>query len=272
MNKGAYIAASGAIASERKFDILANNLSNRESIGYKRADLTFSSLLPLTAKRYASAFGPETTGGWPYPYHDNQVRYADLGRPFVDYETGRLTPTDNPLDLALLGDGFLSVATPQGPRYTRSGNLTVDVAGRIVTQEGFPVLGLQGEINVGLPSLGSMDLRNLIISPEGRVYIESEEQDSFIELDQLNLVRFGDPQRLVKEAGMYFRYEGTPETVAPAITTEVAQGYLEGSNVDVFQTMVSMIDLLRGYEAYQKAIQTFDSVDGTAIERVARVG
>jgi flagellar basal-body rod protein FlgG len=272
MNKGAYVSASGAVATERKFDILANNLANKESVGYKRDDLTFTSLLPLTAKRYTSAFAPETTGGWPYPYHDNQVRYADLGRPFVDYKTGSSIPTGNPLDLALLGNGFLSVATPQGPRYTRSGNLTVDVTGRIVTQEGFPVLGLQGEINVGLPSLGSMDLRNLIISPEGRVYIESEEQDAFIELDQLSLVRFDDPQRLVKELGMYFRYEGAPETVHPAIETEVAQGYLESSNVDVFQSMVTMIELLRGYEAYQKAIQTLDSVDGTAIEKVARVG
>lgn len=272
MNKGAYIAASGAVATERKFDILANNLANKESAGYKRDDLTFASLLPLSAKRYTPAFGPETTGGWPYPYHDSQVRYADLGKPYVDYEMGKLIPTDNPLDIALLGDGFLSVATPQGPRYTRSGNLTIDVTGRIITQEGFPVLGLQGEINVRVPSLGSMDLRNLIISPEGRVFAESEEQDSFIELDQLNLVRFDEPQRLVKEPGMYFKYEGTPETMRPAVETEVAQGYLESSNVDVFQTMVTMIDLLRGYEAYQKAIQTFDGVDGTAIEKVARVG
>jgi len=97
-----------------------------------------------------------------------------------------------------------------------------------------------------------MDLRNLIISPEGRVFAESEEQDAFIELDQINLVRFDDPQRLVKEPGTYFRYEGAPEAIRPAMEAQVGQGYLESSNVDVFQTMVTMIDLLRGYEAYQK--------------------
>jgi flagellar basal-body rod protein FlgG len=272
VNKGLYIAASAAVASERKFDIVANNLSNKETVGYKRDDLAFNSLLPLTAKRYMPSFTKESTGAWPYPYNESQVRYVDLGRPFTDYEAGKLIPTDNPLDLALLGDGFFTVATPNGPRYTKSGNFTIDTQGRIVTQEGFPVLGVQGEINVETPSLGSMDLRNLIISPEGRVYAESEEQDAFIELDQINLVRFDDPQRLVKEPGTYFRYEGAPEGIRPAMDTQVGQGYLESSNVDVFQTMVTMIDLLRGYEAYQKAVQAFDSIDGTAIERVARVG
>jgi flagellar basal-body rod protein FlgG len=164
------------------------------------------------------------------------------------------------------------VATPHGPRYTKSGNFTIDTQGRIVTQEGFPVLGIQGEINLGTPSLGSMDLRNLIISPEGRVFAESEEQDAYIELDQINLVRFDDPQRLVKEPGTYFRYEGAPEAIRPAMETQVGQGYLESSNVDVLRTMVTMIDLLRGYEAYQKAVQAFDGIDGTAIEKVARVG
>lgn len=272
MNKGLYIAASAAVASERKFDIVANNLSNKETAGYKRDDLSFTSLLPLTAKRYMPAFSKESTSAWPYPYNESEVRYVDLGRPFTDYETGKLIPTDNPLDLALLGDGFFSVATPNGPRFTKSGNFTIDTQGRIVTQEGFPVLGVQGEINVGTPSLGSMDLRNLIISPEGRVFAESEEQDAFIELDQLNLVRFDDTQRLAKEPGTYFRHEGAPEAMRPAMEAQVYQGYIESSNVDVFQTMITMIDLLRGYEAYQKAIQAFDSIDGTAIERVARVG
>jgi len=107
VNKGLYIAASAAVASERKFDIVANNLSNKETVGYKRDDLAFNSLLPLTAKRYMPSFTKESTGAWPYPYNESQVRYVDLGRPFTDYETGKLIPTDNPLDLALLGDGFL---------------------------------------------------------------------------------------------------------------------------------------------------------------------
>ena len=272
MNKGVYITASAAVASERKFDILANNLSNKETTGYKRDDLAFTSLLPLTQKRYMPSFNKESTGAWPYSQNESQVRYVDLGRPFTSYEEGKMIPTDNPLDLAFFGDGFFSVATPNGPRYTRSGNFTIDTQGRIVTQEGYPVLGIQGEINVGTPSFGSMDLRNLIISPEGRVFAESEEQDAYIELDQFNIVQFDDPQRLVKEPGTYFRYEGDPQTIRPAMEAQVGQGYLEGSNVDVFQTMVTMIDLLRGYEAYQKAVQAFDSIDGTAIDRVARVG
>jgi len=271
MNKGIYIATSGAIAQEKLFDIVANNLANKNTVGFKKDDLIFSSMLPLTARNYEPSFFEDNTQEWPYVANGQQIRFADFGLNFTDFSPGRLIATESPLDIAMLGDGYFTIATPHGPRYTRSGNFTIDALGRIVNQEGLPVIGMQGEINVGVPSLASMDTRNLIINPEGRIFAESEEQDTFIELAQLYIVTFANPNQLVKEAGTFFRYEGDPMDIQFS-NAQVAQGYLEESNVDMFGSMIKMIETIRGYEAYQKAIQTFDDINSYAIERLGRLG
>ena len=238
MERGLYIAASGMIAEQVRQDQIANDLANASTTGYKAdrsAQRSFGEMLLQNSSTGA------TIGSLGLGAHIAEIR--------TDLSQGPLRQTGESLDVALNGAGFFAVQTPNGVRYTRDGELTLDASGRLATSTGLPVLGTNGQPI----TVGSAD--NLTIAPDGTVSSGART------VGTLAVVGLSNPQ---KQGDVLFA--GTP-TARPA-GTEVVQGSLEGSGVDPVRTMVDMIASLRAFESSQRVIHAIDDTVGKAVSSV----
>lgn len=174
-----------------------------------------------------------------------------------NFEQGQLHPTENSFDLALRGKGFFTIETPEGERYTRSGDFTKNSEGYLVTKEGYKVLGEAGYIKI--------DGSNMVVNEKGEVYSDSQL------VDKLKLVDFNNYEVLRKEGNGLLRIEEGTEAVPEAVTGMIQQGFLEGSNVNSVKEMVEMITMMRTYEANQKMIKIHDELIGKAVNEIARI-
>jgi flagellar basal-body rod protein FlgF len=237
MIQGLYTAASGMAAHQARIDVLANNLANVDTPGFK-ADLITIDQSVIPENLSSDILAPVST--------------VEAGRPGMNLAPGVLKTTGNPLDLAIIGPGLFVVDTPQGERYTRAGNFVRDAQGFLTTQDGFRVLGADGPVSV--PETGFR------VDANGRV----------AEGSTLRIVGNEKLEGLVKVgAALFAPVEGAPAPAALADAT-VAQGQLEGSNVNVVMGMVEMLATMRTYEAYQKTIQALDQTVGQAANDLGR--
>ncbi|MBU0995492.1 MAG: flagellar hook-basal body protein [Proteobacteria bacterium] len=175
----------------------------------------------------------------------------------VDLTQGDVISTQNKLDVALMDEGFFKVQTVSGVRYTRNGNFHLDNLGRIVTPLGDPVLGDAGPLTV--------QGTNIYINSSGGVEVDGGN------IGNLSVVTFADLGKIQKEGSGYFIYKGGPQDEIPPQKITMKQGTLERSNVSTVYEMTKMIDIQRMYEAAQKMMQTFDEVDGRAINDVGKL-
>ncbi len=239
-------AVRGCVKEEVRADVIANNLANAAVIGFKRDKISFQNMLQGT--------GSESTGTAQGP---GISRDPNLVHIQTDFSDGPLRATGNSLDLAIEGKGFFKIQTPEGVRYTRKGNFSSDEQGLLMTQDGNPVLGKGGPISIS----GS----NVIIDKAGKVLVDGSE------VGQLDLVDLARPALLQKAGATLFRAaEGSEERPLPE-TTIVRQGYVEDSNVNISEEMVSMIHSLRAFESYQKAIHVMDGLNNRAINEVSKL-
>jgi flagellar basal-body rod protein FlgG len=244
MAQGISAAVSGMHALWMRHEVLANNLANASTPGFKRDDVL---LVPETPPPTQTSL----TGSVPGPL------YLASAIQWTDYSQGPLQPTGRPLDVALDGPGFFVVDTPAGPRYTRNGALHVSADGYLTTARGLRVQGEGGPIR--------LEAGRLAIGQRGEIQVDGRT------LGTLKVVDFPTPYQLVKQgAGLYAPADplATPRAAAGY---EVVGGTLEGANVSPVETMVSMIEVLRTYEATQKAIQATDEINGEAVNEVGRV-
>ena len=175
----------------------------------------------------------------------------------TDLTQGSLEKTGNELDLALKDEGFFKIDTAAGIRYTRNGNFTLNSNGVLVDQAGNFVLGQGGAIVVN----GT----NIDINKNGEIRIDGTLQD------KLDIITFENLTMLQKEGANNYVYKGdTRDEIAP-LNIAIEQGAIEGSNVQVVDEMVSMIDHHRMYQIYQKMMMTFDEIDGKAINDVGEL-
>lgn len=240
-------AVRGCVKEEMRADVIANNLANAAVIGFKRDKISFQNML-----QGAGSQGSNNKMGVSVQGQD-----PNLVRMQTDFSDGPLRATGNSLDLAIEGKGFFKIQTAGGIRYTRKGNFSSDVQGLLVTQDGNPVLGKGGPI--------SINGTNVVIDKTGKVLVDGAE------VGQLDLVDFAKPGLLKKDGATLFRVaEGTEELPLPEPTT-VRQGYVEDSNVNVSEEMVSMIHSLRAFESYQKAIHVMDGLNNRAINEVSKL-
>jgi flagellar basal-body rod protein FlgF len=243
MERGLYIAASGMLAELVRQDQLANDLANASTPGYKAdraAQASFGELL-LENSASGQSIGPLGLG----------VHIAEMK---TDLSQGPVKQTGEPLDVALGGPGFLSVQTPQGARYTRNGQLTVDAKGQLALATGATVLDAQGNpISVGTHSA------DLAIGPDGTVSAAGKT------LGRLAIVSLATPLKVGDNL-----FTGTPGA-APAGTT-VQQGALEGSSTNPARVMVDMIVSLRAYESSQRVIHAIDETLQRGINSAGSVG
>ncbi len=173
----------------------------------------------------------------------------------TDFNQGHLITTSNPLDLAIRGEGFFQVQTPEGIRYTRDGSFSLSSNGYLVTKEGYYVLGENGPLQL-------LQTGDITISQQGEVFVNDEY------IDRLNIVTFADLNQLQKQGDNLYFTDAVPEPLQDA---DVVQGALEGSNISIVAEMVDLISAFRAYEANQKVIQTHDTTLDRAINDVGRI-
>jgi flagellar basal body rod protein FlgG len=238
------IAASGMRARMEELDILANNLANTSSGGYK-ADQEMYSLYSSADASGSDDSAPETL-----PW---------IKSTWVDFSQGTTLPTGNPFDIALVGKGFLSVRGSSGTLYTRNGNLRVTSKGDLVAAEDRAVLDVKGN--------------PVKIDPSRPYQIDSTgtlTQDGNT-VAQLSVVEFSNPAGLVKAGQSYFQTTGTGIVAVPAVATEVHQGQVEESNAGPAESAVRLVSVMRQFEMLQKAITLSAEMDKQAISEVAKV-
>ena len=240
---GFFSAVSGGAAHEVWLEKVSNNLANANTVGYKGDHPTFESL-------FVSAGGKSDGGGMTTPVALVAVEEG------IDLRQGAIRLTGNRLDLAIQGDGFFVVDTPQGTRYTRSGNFTVNGDGLLSTQDGLPVMGEGGALAISGNSPAVME--------DGAVIVEGEE------VGRLKLVDVDEKRYLFKEGSNLFGLSEEGQEV-PA-TGRVIQGSIEASNVNAVAEMTMLINISRAYEAYQKVIHAMDETSSRAVNEVGKVG
>lgn len=228
MIPGLYTTVAGMINQQIMMEVITNNLANVNTVGYKRDDLNFSGMLN-------NLMDPS------YPYHKQSL--DTVWEKFVtDFSGGVIKSTDNPLDLAIDGDGFFVIQHENGIRYTRSGNFSINNLGQLVTIDGYPVLGNNGIIQV---QNGKLE-----IDGQGQVIVNG------VLVDKLRIVDFPKPYQLVK--GGYNTFINSTNQPIQNSSAVIKQGYIELSNANPIHEMVKMIETMRMYESYQKTIQLFN--------------
>jgi len=253
MLRALYSSAAGMRAQQLNLDVIANNLANVNTTGFKKSKIEFQDLLYQTTKAAGSeqGAGNQTPTGVQIGHGSQPVATAKV------FTSGELTQTGERLDVAVQGDGFFEVQLPDGSRaYTRDGALKLASDGRVTTSEG---LVLQGGFQP-IPT-GTTDIS---IAPTGEVTTKSgEDTQSF----RVQLVRFANPAGLDSLGRNLYREtpaSGPPEIGNPGENGygSLEQGYLEMSNVKVVEEMVNMIVAQRAYEVNSKAVQASDEMMG----------
>lgn len=233
MHKGIYIALSGALMKQRELDVLSDNIANADTPGYRSGSLSFRDYL-LNKDR------------------DDSRTMTYLNSMTVQFVPGSFLKTGNSLDIAIEGRGFLSL---EGGLYTRRGDMKRTEEGYIVTSSGKKVMGNNGPLRI----------------PEGKVEIK-EDGSIYVDgnpFDRLRIVEFDDTS-ILRRTG-----EGLFATVNNASgkpsLSRILQGYVEGSNVEIVREMIKLINALREFETFQKAIQTLDEAAGKINNELARI-
>ncbi len=232
----------GALHQERRISILANNLSNSMTVGFKKDMPVFNSIF----------------------YHEQeQLRNQKMEATQTDFSQGELQRTGNDLDLALTGEGFFKISTPLGIRYSRAGNFRLDPQGRLVNAGGLPVLGEAGEILLD-------GKKRITVGTDGTIRAQGAEAGSTAEtVGKPAIVRFKDPSLLKKEGHTLFRLD-EPQPELGVEEVQVQQGYLETANVNAVEEMTKMMEAFRTYESCLKIIQANDEMTGKAANEVGR--
>jgi flagellar basal-body rod protein FlgG len=251
MVRSLYSSASGMEAQQANLDVIANNLANVNTTGFKRSKIEFQDLLYETTRAPGAEQGSSTQlpTGIQMGHGSRVVATAKV------FTEGELTQTGEQLDLAINGDGFFQVQMPDGSiAYTRDGALKRSATGQVTTSDGLPLQGGFQPIPAGTTGI--------TISSAGEVTMTSASGNSNF---QVQLVRFTNPAGLNSMGGNLYTESlasGTPETGTPGENGygTIQQGYLEMSNVKVVQEMVNMIVAQRAYEVNSKSVQSADEM------------
>lgn len=226
--------------SMEALDMLANNLANSQTSGYK-GDGEFYDL-------YTS---PDASEG--------AVQMPDLPQNWTDYSQGTLQQTANQLDLAISGEGFFSIEGTSGTLFTRNGGFRLSATGKLVTQEGYGVKGSDGKtIQLDPNQPISVDARGDIMQSGAQVA-------------QLQLASFKDMGGLAKQGASYFQFRGQQDDIKTG-SGAIQQGKLENSNVAPANSVVRLVSVMRQFEMLQKAVSIGSDMNKEAIEDVARSG
>ncbi|MBE7638306.1 flagellar basal-body rod protein FlgF [Sneathiella sp. P13V-1] len=236
MENAVYIGLSQQMALKRHLDIVANNIANMNTTAYKVVRPVFQEYLVDE------------------PFKDKMAFVQDYGV-YHDRTEGTFTETGRPLDLAISGDGYFSIQTDQGIRYTRNGNFKFDTEGNVITAAGdYLVDDRNDRIQVELSN------PNIEIASDGTVNLGTEDTV------KIQLYRFDNEQIMKQEGNGYYNPNGAAPI--PAEESRIMQGSLEGSNVTPVLEMTTMIEIMRTYQAAQKLLDAEHEMQMKAIEEL----
>lgn len=243
MENALLVGLSRQMALARELDVIANNMANVNTNGFKTRSARFNEF--VASKASADSFKPA----------DKPVSFViDKGTP-IDLSQGAIEYTGNPLDVALRGDAFLVVQTPGGDRYTRAGSLDINAQGQLVTQSGQPVLGDGGPITFGTAE------SNPRIAPDGTVSSDQGQKG------RLRMVRFANPRALTSEGANLFGSAAAPLPAGPEGRLEA--GAVERSNVKAVVEMTRLMEVQRSYQSVANMLSKADELRSKAITRLA---
>lgn len=257
MVRGLYTAYTGMANEQKRLDIIANNLANAATVGYKEENVTnqaFDDVLAVKVRDGSEANNVRSIG--------KMSLGVKLGETYTDFTQGSLRQTNNTYDLALEGKGFFAVSVTDragntSVKYTRNGSFTMSKDGYIVDANGNKLIGETGEIIV------PTDAAEVVIDTTGAIYADGNY------VDTIRITDFEDYDYLKKSGETM--YEPVDGAVTVSAEAAVRQGYTEQSNVNVVTEMVNMISVTRAYEANQKVIQSIDQTLDLAANSVGKV-
>lgn len=263
MDPALQAAATGMMAQQTRTEVIANNLANVNTTGFKRSHATFVDLLYQTVQGAQTVSNPDANTT-PAIQVGRGTRLAGITR---NHSQGPMVQTQRPLDVAIDGEGFFQVQLANGQNaYTRDGSFQISDQGMIVTSEGLSVVpGIKVPTNAA----------GVTISANGIVSVANADgTTTTAELGRIEMARFVNPSGLQSMGSNL--YQATPASGEPATgfpqdegLGRLHQGYLEGSNVEVVQEMVDMIDAMRAYEINSKAVKNSESMAQIANNLVA---
>ena len=251
MQNALLVGLSRQVTLERQLDVVANNVANVNTTGYKADSSLFEEYLNSGAHEDNFA-GP-----------DRRVSYVQDRATFRDFSQGPAEQTKNPLDVAIDGGGFLVVQTGGGERYTRDGGLQLNNNGQLVTAAGNPVLGASG------PIVFQPTDHDINVSPDGTITVLEGNSKADSIRGKLRLVSFPNAQKLLKEgSNLYSAGQGPAQ---PDTSSQVRQGFIEKSNVNGVAEMSRMIEVTRAYTQISTLLQQQSDLHKTAIAALADV-
>lgn len=283
-----WTSAAGAAAQSQNVEIIANNLANADTVGFKKDLPTFREYLTTLEREH----GPEDIprGAFKdkdfYPLDGRDQAYVVMDNTYTNFKQGTLKVTHSPWDFAIEGPGFLEVSTPFGPRFTRQGSLKLSPEGRIVTTEGFPVMNAtsrpdagpaatpplvqgQGRVPAGLDLSRAISVRDrqgaVNIAQDGSVFVG----DDFV--GKLSLVEFTDLNKLRKVGGGMFENKEAANFAQGPLRSFARQGMIELSNVNPVEEMVNLIKANRLFEHDMKALKTYGEILGKEATEVGKL-
>ena len=236
MDASGYVTLSRQSGLLHQMDVIANNIANASTQGFRREGMVFSEYITRAGEAPSLSMG----------FGNTRV---------VDLQQAGMTQTGAPFDLAIEGAGFFMIATPQGQQLTRSGAFTPGPDGTLLTDDGYQVLDGGGSAIFVPP-----DARNVAVAKDGTVSADG------VPLARVGLWQPSDPMSLTHESGTRFSANG----VQPAEGAIILQGYLEDSNVDPLQEIASMIAVQRAYELGQSFMDREDERVRTVIQTLGR--
>ncbi len=240
MDNPAYIALSRQSGLLKELQVVANNLANISTTGFRREGVVFAEMLNAA----------DVEGG--------AIAMTDARARFTDSNQGALTKTGGTYDLAIEGPGFLSIMTPLGKRLTRAGAFTQNATGEIVTSEGYPLLDNGGAPVFVPPNAGSVG-----IAADGTVSADGQP------VAAVGIFDVADTNKLFREDGVRFRAEA--ETI-PAENSSLLQGFQESSNVSAVTEMTRMIEVQRAYELGQNFLDREDERIRAVVRTLGNAG
>lgn len=244
MGNDAYIAASGASTQLRDLDVVANNLANAGTPGFKRNESIFRAVYEAALRDVHGERAPGAAGA-------TFVRTDEIG---TDFARGSAQQTGSPLHALIDGRGFFEVLTPDGPRYTRAGNFIVNTTGQLATPSGHPVMGDGGPIQIGDA--------DAIIHPSGNVV--DRNGNAF---GRIKVVEFDDLHGLTRVGETLFQ-AGESDAGTPAVSPVLIPESIEGSNVQPANELANLVMLQRAFEVNLRAMQIDDETTLNLIEGI----
>jgi len=253
MQNALLVGLSRQVALGRELDVVANNIANLNTTGFKADGAVFEEFISPTA-RLDNFMGA-----------DKRVSFVQDRATWLDMSQGPLERTGNSLDVAIDGRGFLAVQTPRGERYTRNGAMQINNNGELVTSEGFQVVGESGPI-----TFQNSD-RDITINNDGSIRVrEGASATADSSRGKLRLVEFANPQQLTKDASSTFQ-AGANQQPTTATDTRVVQGAVEKSNVQGVLEMTRLIEVSRSYTEVANILQQQGEMRRETINRLAEV-